>query len=273
MNIFNIMKVINFFPTKTSDPAKSLEPASKHWDKTSTDTQTKALDGYFVIEMSFAKRCLDLIGAVLGILITSPLLLFIALYIKIVSPGPVFFNQKRIGKGGRLFLCYKFRTMHPNTETISHQEYLAKLIGGKEISSEEDSPMTKIEDRSQIIPFGSLIRLSGLDELPQLFNVLKGEMSLVGPRPAIPYEVDEYQLWHRLRLDVTPGITGLWQVSGKNRLSFKKMIRLDFQYARQQSLWLDVKILIKTPLAVFCQVFDHIKTRTGSSTEEGYQND
>ena len=225
------------------------------------EEQSKALDDYFVIKMHTAKRCLDLIGACVGIVLASPILIFLAVFIKLVSPGPVLFNQTRIGRGGTKFTCYKFRTMHPNVETKSHQAYLSQLIGCNEGSCGAEMPMTKIEDKSKILPMGILIRSMGLDELPQLFNVLKGEMSIVGPRPAIPYEVIEYHLWHKLRLDTTPGITGLWQVSGKNKLSFKEMIRLDYQYSQQQSLWLDLKIIFKTPYAVVRQVWDHIKVK------------
>lgn len=226
-----------------------------------TDIQVKTLDDYFSARTSVAKRCLDVIGAGIGTLLALPVLLFLALFIKSVSPGPLLFKQSRIGKGGRLFDCYKFRTMHPNVDTQEHQQYLAQLIHGKTGSSSRGTPMTKIEDKSKIIPGGVLIRSLGLDELPQLFNVLKGEMSLVGPRPAIPYEVREYQLWHKQRLDVLPGITGLWQVSGKNKLSFKKMIRLDLQYAQQQSLWLDMIILIRTPQVVLLQAFEQITNK------------
>ena len=214
------------------------------------EIQTKALDGYFVARVPATKRCLDIAGAGIGIMMALPVMFFLAVFIKLVSPGPLLFNQIRIGRGGRKFTCYKFRTMHPNSDTRDHQAYLAQLINGDRNCPKNESPMTKIECESKLIPHGSLIRSLGLDELPQLFNVIKGEMSLVGPRPAIPYEVREYQLWHKQRLDVTPGITGLWQVSGKNKLSFKSMIRLDLQYAQQQSIWLDILILLKTPQVV-----------------------
>lgn len=222
------------------------------------DIHVKTLDGYFSIKASIAKRCLDLIGAGIGIVLVMPACVFFSLFIKLVSPGPVLFNQARIGRGGRPFTCYKFRTMHPNVDTKDHEQYLGRLINGDSGCSPSEVPMTKIENASKIIPFGSLLRASGLDELPQLFNVIKGEMSLVGPRPAIPYEVREYQLWHKQRLDVLPGITGLWQVSGKNKLSFKEMIRLDLQYAQRQSLWLDIIILVKTPQVVLLQAYEQV---------------
>lgn len=232
--------------------------------------QTKTLDGYFVVKVPTAKRCLDIIGAGIAIVILAPVMIFLALFIKAVSPGPVFFNQPRTGRGGSNFTCYKFRTMHANADTSDHQAYLAQLINGN--STEAETPMTKLEKSSKIIPLGCLVRSLGLDELPQLFNVIKGEMSLVGPRPAIPYEVHEYQPWHKQRLDVVPGITGLWQVSGKNKLSFKSMIRLDLQYARQQSLRLDILILLKTPQAVLGQAAEHVACRINEWIKGGLKN-
>jgi lipopolysaccharide/colanic/teichoic acid biosynthesis glycosyltransferase len=222
------------------------------------EIQVKAMDGYFAANVPVGKRFLDLIGAIIGVITTIPLLIFLAIYIKLVSPGPVFFNQTRVGRGGLKFTCYKFRTMYPNIDSKDHQQYLAQLIKSNSSNSIVGKPMTKQEDQSKIIPLGTLIRSLGIDELPQLFNVIKGEMSLVGPRPAIPYEVREYQLWHKQRLDVIPGITGLWQVSGKNKLSFKQMIRLDLQYIQQQSLWLDILIMLKTPQVLFVQAFEQV---------------
>jgi lipopolysaccharide/colanic/teichoic acid biosynthesis glycosyltransferase len=239
----------------------------------SVQIQTKTLDGYFISKDLVAKRCFDLIGSSLGIILALPLMVFLAAFIKRVSPGPVFFKQTRIGRGGKLFTCYKFRTMHPNCGTKDHRNYLCKLINCKESASEKGTPMTKIEDKSKIIPLGVLIRSLGIDELPQLFNVIKGEMSLVGPRPAIPYEVNEYRLWHKQRLDAIPGLTGLWQVSGKNKLSFKEMIRLDLQYVQQQSIWLDIWIILKTPQAVLMQAVEHIIFKLKRLGKGGQPND
>lgn len=235
--------------------------------------QPKALDGYFAAKVPITKRCLDLFGASLAIVIITPLLLFLIVLIKLVSPGPAIFYQTRIGRGGKKFTCYKLRTMYPNVETSDHRKYLARLINGrKKNSTEKHMPMTKIEDKSKLIPFGSILRSLGLDELPQLFNVIKGDMSLVGPRPAIIYEVDEYKLWHKQRLDQLPGITGLWQVSGKNKLSFKEMIRLDLQYAQQQSFWFDVLILLKTPQVVLGQTLEIIKRKFNGWSKGGLPN-
>lgn len=203
------------------------------------------------------KRTIDILMASVGLLFCLPVFFLIGLLIKMVSPGPVFFKQVRIGYGGRRFLFLKFRTMKVDADTCAHQSYLSDLIQG---SYEEDSerPMTKLDaNNNQIIPFGKFLRDSCLDELPQLINVLRGEMSLVGPRPPIPYEAAEYLRWHNGRFDIVPGMTGLWQVSGKNRLSFKEMIRLDIRYARNATLFSDLKILCKTPLAVIGQFNSH----------------
>lgn len=201
------------------------------------------------------KRLMDIVGAAIGLVILSPLFLLIGAFIKIVSPGPVFFEQERIGLGGRPFSFWKFRTMKVDVDTTAHQQLLHDLIrdGGRDDSGK---PMTKLDHDPQIIPCGKILRKSCIDELPQLFNVLLGDMSLIGPRPPIPYEVDVYDCWHTARLGVIPGMTGLWQVSGKNRLTFKEMVRLDIRYNRKSSLWLDLKILFLTPKAIVSQVKD-----------------
>jgi lipopolysaccharide/colanic/teichoic acid biosynthesis glycosyltransferase/GGDEF domain-containing protein len=201
------------------------------------------------------KRSMDVVGALIGLIVSSPFLLLITLIIKIVSPGPVFFKQQRVGYMGKIFAMWKFRTMRVNADTSVHQQHLTKLINSVTHNDELTAkPMTKLDDNPQIIPFGKILRKTCLDELPQLINVLRGEMSLVGPRPPIPYEVDNYLQWHCGRFNAVPGMTGLWQVSGKNKLSFPEMIRLDIQYLRKKSLWLDTKIILKTPLAIFSDI-------------------
>jgi lipopolysaccharide/colanic/teichoic acid biosynthesis glycosyltransferase len=206
-------------------------------------------------KMPIWKRCLDITGAVLGLAISSPILILISSLIKIVSPGAIFFKQERLGYGGKHFTFLKFRTMNIGADTSVHQQYLSKLINSSTQCSESGSPMAKMDaDNTQIIPFGRILRNTYLDELPQFINVLKGEMSLIGPRPPIPYEVEEYLEWHKGRFDAVPGMTGLWQVSGKNRLTFKEMIRLDIQYTRTQSFLLDLKILLKTPFAILSEI-------------------
>ncbi len=197
------------------------------------------------------KRTLDIIGASVGLLLLSPLFLAVAVLIKTVSRGPVFFKQTRVGYLGKPFLFWKFRTMKQNNKTSGHQAYFTDLINS-------DRPMEKLENKTEkdprIIPFGGLLRKTTIDELPQLINVLKGEMSLIGPRPCIPYEAQEYDLWHRKRFASVPGMTGLWQVNGKNRTTFKKMVRLDINYKKNLSLLQDVIILMKTIPAVFGEI-------------------
>jgi lipopolysaccharide/colanic/teichoic acid biosynthesis glycosyltransferase len=163
----------------------------------------------------------------------------------------VFFRQRRVGYKGREFDCFKFRTMQVDAESKSHQEHFRQLMS-------EEVPMTKLDARSdpRLIPLGSLLRTTGLDELPQLINVLRGEMSLVGPRPCIPYEYELYQPWQRRRFDAVPGLTGLWQVSGKNRTTFNEMIQFDIQYSDRMSLGLDLKIMLKTLPALWEQCLD-----------------
>jgi lipopolysaccharide/colanic/teichoic acid biosynthesis glycosyltransferase len=218
---------------------------------------TEAIEPFFVRKFLLWKRGLDLFGSIIGLILFAPLFLIIALLIKIVSPGPVFFKQERIGYGGKAFSLLKFRTMEMNTDTEIHQNYCAELINGECTKQNPDRPMTKLDDDNpNIITFGKIIRKTCLDELPQLINVLRGDMSLVGPRPPIPYEVKEYLRWHKSRFDAIPGMTGLWQVSGKNRLSFKEMVRLDIRYSRRLSLFLDLKILLMTPYAIISE-FNH----------------
>jgi len=200
-------------------------------------------------KISLFKRALDLACLLVALPTLLPLMLGMAAFIKMVSPGPVFFSQERIGFMGRRFRIFKFRTMKVNAETSSHQSHLKELISS-------NTPMTKIDAKGdpRIIPFGSILRSSGLDELPQLINVLKGEMSLVGPRPCTPYEYEQFQPWHKQRFRALPGLTGLWQVSGKNRTTFNEMINLDIQYANQWSLWLDAKIMLLTFPVLFGQI-------------------
>ena len=195
------------------------------------------------------KRCLDLFCLLLAAPTILPLMVFNGAFIKTVSPGPVFFKQERIGFRGRKFLCLKFRSMKPNADTKVHQSHLKDLI-------QSDTPMIKMDASGdpRLIPFGSILRSSGLDELPQLINVFKGEMSLVGPRPCTPYEFEQYQPWHKQRLRVLPGLTGLWQVSGKNRTTFSEMVNLDIYYADHCSPWLDLSIMFKTFPVLFGQV-------------------
>ncbi len=194
------------------------------------------------------KRASDLFIATMALLILSPLWLLIALLIKLDSRGPVFYKQERVGMDGRVFLFYKFRSMRVGSDDTSHREYQRAYISGHAESNlgDDERPVFKLRADDRITRVGRLLRKTSLDELPQLFNVLRGDMSVVGPRPPIPYEVENYQLWHRKRLDMKPGITGLWQVSGRNRLPFDEMVRMDLYYIENWSLLLDIKVILQT---------------------------
>ena len=197
------------------------------------------------------KRALDLLFILLTLPFLIPLALFIALLIRLVSTGPILFKQERVGHRGRHFWCFKFRTMLVDADTSTHRGHLQQLMNS-------DAPMTKMDSQGddRIIPFGRLLRASGLDELPQLINVLRSEMSLVGPRPCLPYEYDQYLPWHKERFGTLPGLTGLWQVSGKNKTTFVEMIRLDIQYVKGQTVWWDLKILLRTTPALIIQLLE-----------------
>lgn len=194
------------------------------------------------------KRALDfsvILFMLPGVLLVGGI---VALMIKLGSPGPVLFRQKRVGYKGNEFTCFKFRTMKVDAEIRSHQEHTRSLIQSK-------TPMVKLDAHKdpRLIPFGSVLRATGLDELPQLLNVLRGEMSIVGPRPCLGYEFELHKAWQRHRYDAAPGLTGLWQVSGKNRTTFDEMIRFDIRYSRKSSLWLDLQIMVKTLPALLAQ--------------------
>jgi lipopolysaccharide/colanic/teichoic acid biosynthesis glycosyltransferase len=211
------------------------------------------------------KRCMDVVLATLLLVLAVPLMLLIAVLIKLDSPGPVIFVQERVGarrrsKDGRTiwyirnFPFYKFRSMVQGADSSVHQAFVKALIHNDHESMAalqgEDVETCKLVHDPRVTRLGRILRRSSLDELPQLWNVLKGDMSLVGPRPPIPYEVDEYQPWHRQRLWSKPGLTGLWQVTARSSADFDEMVRLDIDYIERQNLWLDLKILVETPLAV-----------------------
>jgi len=206
------------------------------------------------------KRILDVSFILLALPLVIPVAAFVAVLIRMVSAGPVLFKQERIGCLGQRFMCFKFRTMFVGADSTVHQGHLHELINS-------NIPMTKMDSQGdpRIIPFGRLLRSSGLDELPQLINVLRGEMSLVGPRPCMPYEYDRYLPWQRERFTTLPGLTGLWQVSGKNRTTFVEMIQLDIKYARTKSAWQDLGILLRTIPALTVQVWETRQRKKRSS--------
>ncbi len=196
------------------------------------------------------KRLIDISGSLLLLCMLGPLLALIALVIKMSSEGPVLFRQVRVGKQGKLFSFWKFRSMHIGSDATIHKEYVTNFISRGEPADETET-VYKIANDPRVTPAGRFLRKTSLDELPQLWNVLCGDMSLVGPRPPVPYEFECYALWHRRRvLEAKPGITGLWQVMGRSRISFNDMVRLDLKYVQQWSIWLDIKILLQTPRVV-----------------------
>jgi lipopolysaccharide/colanic/teichoic acid biosynthesis glycosyltransferase len=198
-----------------------------------------------------AKRVMDASFSSIALLLFSPIFLAIAAAIKWTSDGPVFFRQERLGCNGKSFIFLKFRSMYKDNDPAKHRDYIVKYISEQQNAAIEPG-VFKLKDDLRITPIGRWLRKTSLDELPQLINVLKGHMSLVGPRPPIPYECDLYDIWHRRRLlSCKPGITGLWQVIGRSRTTFDDMVRLDLKYISEWSLWLDLKILMKTPKAVF----------------------
>ncbi len=200
------------------------------------------------------KRGMDILGSLLLLVLLSPVFFIVAAAIKLTSKGPILFRQSRIGEHGTPFTFLKFRSMHIDNDSSQHEEYVRQLIAGqaaKHPANGTGEGVFKLTNDSRITAVGSFLRRTSLDELPQFINVLRGEMSLVGPRPPIAYEVEAYAIWHRRRLlEAKPGITGLWQVHGRSRVGFDDMVRLDLRYARHCSPWLDLKILLQTPKAV-----------------------
>lgn len=193
------------------------------------------------------KRTLDIAGSFLGLLLLSPFYFAVSLAIKLDSPGPVLFRQVRLGKDGRKFTFYKFRTMFVDADDKMHRAYLKKLIkNGKEAPDGGKKGVFKIVDDPRVTRVGKFLRRTSLDEFPQLINVLKGDMSLVGPRPCLPYELEEYNPWHKERMRVLPGITGLWQVSGRSSVNFDDMVVLDLYYIENMSPWFDMQIMLRT---------------------------
>ena len=196
------------------------------------------------------KRTIDVVLSLVMLFALAPLMLATAIAIAVTSPGPVIFRQSRLGKGGAPFDFYKFRSMRPSNDDRIHREFVASLIQGRHADINQQTPtkpLFKIKDDPRITPIGRLIRSTSIDELPQLFNVLKGDMSLVGPRPPLAYEATQYQSWHLRRiLEIRPGITGLWQVEGRSRVSFDEMVRMDLRYIKGRSLALDLTLLVRT---------------------------
>lgn len=228
--------------------ANPLSPNYDEWRKLGQTSRSTIAE---TNELPWWKRLLDVTCIVVSLPFWLIVFLAIAIWIKLVSPGPVLFYQWRLGSGGKPFTIFKFRTMDINVETRSHELHLHHLISS-------NSPMTKLDVSGdpRIIFGGRTLRALGLDELPQLFNVLRKEMSLVGPRPCTPSEFELYKSWQLERFDAVPGLTGYWQVNGKNKTTFRQMIEMDIYYSRNASFWLDLTILLKTVPAVVGQVIE-----------------
>lgn len=204
------------------------------------------IPGFNGIITNFFRRLLDITVSTISLILFSPVILLIAVAIKIDSNGPVFFRQERIGYKGKRFILYKFRSMHANNDSTIHKNYVKELIKGKT----ESNGIYKITDDPRVTKVGRILRRSSLDELPQLYNILKGDMSVVGPRPALEYETEVYELWHRTRVACKPGLTGKWQIEGRSSTSFDNMVRMDLGYISKRSLLTDVKIMFRTPWAL-----------------------
>lgn len=234
--------IYNLMPQKTSIEQVGILPMVRLFCEPLSETER------------FIKRSFDILISLIVILLTSPIWLIVAILIKLDSRGAVFFRQERVGMDGRIFLCYKFRTMKADADESLHKEVYRKNIAGlvaeANVGDSEEPVFGKVKNDPRVTRIGRYLRRFSIDELPQFLNVLKGEMSIVGPRPPIPYEVEAYEHWHRRRLDVKPGITGLWQVSGRNRLPFEEMVKIDLYYIENWSLWLDLKIILLTIPAI-----------------------
>ena len=235
-NLFNVL------PQKTSVDQIGVLPMVRLFREPLTDVQR------------FVNRLSDIVLAIVAAIITAPIWLAAAILVRIDSKGPLIYRQERVGMDGRMFLCFKFRSMAADSDDAIHREaYQKNIVGDAEANAgNESSPIYgKVKNDPRVTRVGSFIRRTSIDELPQLLNVIRGEMSIVGPRPPIPYEVEEYDIWHRKRLDMKPGVTGLWQVSGRNRLTFDEMVKIDLYYIENWSLLLDAKIMLLTIPAVF----------------------
>jgi lipopolysaccharide/colanic/teichoic acid biosynthesis glycosyltransferase len=231
-----------------------LQQQSRVWESQSSDSA----------RIPHWKRVLDVACILIASPVLLPVMLVISVLIKLGSRGPILFRQERVGHLGRRFTCLKFRTMVADADTSVHEGHCARLI-------DSDLPMVKMDSHgdSRVIPFGRQLRATGLDELPQVINVLRGDMSLVGPRPCLPCEYEMHLDWQKLRYRTLPGLTGLWQVSGKNKTTFNQMIRFDLEYNQRESLWMDLSIMLRTIPAIITQVREILARRRSSSKSQG----
>jgi lipopolysaccharide/colanic/teichoic acid biosynthesis glycosyltransferase len=211
----------------------------------------QTLEGAEPLYVRAARRMLDVAVALSVLILTAPLLLLLVAAIRIESRGPAIFRQRRLGRGQEPFTVNKLRTMHASADAAPHREYVAELIAGTAgRHSDGDRALFKLAVDERVTRLGRLLRRTSLDEVPQLWNVVRGEMSLVGPRPVVPYELEHYPGWYRERFAVKPGLTGLWQVSGRSERTYSEMVELDIEYVRRRSVGLDLLILLKTAWVV-----------------------
>jgi lipopolysaccharide/colanic/teichoic acid biosynthesis glycosyltransferase len=257
-----------------SSPQIGSKSTGLHQTQHSGENNSQTLSGPGIPTSTFTgvpswKRILDVALILMSSPLWLPIVIFLTLWIKLASPGPIFFRQERIGYRGKRFMILKFRTMKVNVETQTHERYLEQLMHANQ-------PMTKLDASGdpRIIAGGRMLRAMGLDELPQLFNVFRGEMSLVGPRPCTPHEFARYQSWQQERANALPGLTGYWQVNGKNKTTFTEMINMDIFYTKNMSFGLDLTILAKTFPAVMEQVIETrivpgVRVRTTGNRSKG----
>jgi lipopolysaccharide/colanic/teichoic acid biosynthesis glycosyltransferase len=224
---------------------------------------------FFLQPLPMWKRFVDVLCSSFGLVVLSPILLLIALIIKLCYGSPVIFRQQRVGYSGKIFTMWKFRTMKPGAESSLHQQYMSGLIHDANDESSAKA-RAKLDDDLPVTGFGKILRAMSLDELPQLINVLFGDMTLIGPRPPTVYEVEDYLPWYYERFGIVPGMTGLWQVSGKNKLTFLEMMRLDIRYVKRLSLRTDIVILLKTPLVIASDIMDFINSQRTKFKLKGF---
>lgn len=235
--------IFRLFPQEMEKSSGSEEPFSFYPDLSKRHAPQK--------HGALLKRSMDVVGSLIALAVFLPVIAVISLLVKLTSTGPVLFSQKRIGQFGKTFTFLKFRTMYADNNPEIHREYVTRLIRGSG-NLENGNGIYKLVNDPRITPLGRFLRRSSLDELPQFLNVLMGDMSLVGPRPPLPYEYEHYQTWHKRRvLELKPGLTGLWQVEGRSRKTFDEMVRMDLRYAHIRSIWVDFRILCQTPAAMF----------------------
>jgi lipopolysaccharide/colanic/teichoic acid biosynthesis glycosyltransferase len=263
-DLANVVITVHFFPEDNgrleqvtkAKVQRAFELAGRsNPEKTASDEKLYPdLDDKGATLSTVAKRCIDVLGSLVLLVLLAPVFALVALMVKLSSKGPILFRQQRLGQFGREFTFMKFRSMYVGNDSAVHKKFVLDFIAGKDPTNGNAAKAHrpyKITNDPRITPIGRFLRKSSLDELPQLLSVLRGDMSLVGPRPPVPYEYAKYGVWHRRRvLEAKPGITGLWQVHGRSRTTFDEMVRLDLQYVRDWSLWLDLKILCMTPVAV-----------------------